>query len=151
MSADTEGILFLAKWSEIRFSSGSKVPSSMWLISFPCSSSTVMFPTSSNRPLSKYCILFDFKTIFSILMRFLRTPTGTLGNKLLEISISLRFNRPSKAPGSIDIVLVFMNSTFSSCGCPTKDPFETCGIWPPIKKTFVARCGISRGIVVALS
>lgn len=104
MSADTEGILFLAKWSEIRFTSGSKVPSSMRLISFMCSSSTVMFPTSSNRPLSKYCILFDFKTIFSILVRFLRTPTGTLGNKLPEISISLRFNRPSKAPGSIDIV-----------------------------------------------
>lgn len=101
----------------------------------------------SNKPFSRLRSLLNFRIIFSRLLRSLKTPTGIHVNGVLDISICLRFTKPSKAPGSIDVVVVDSNSTFSSCGFLTKAPLGIVSIWLDKKKNSVTpglrRLGIS--------
>lgn len=130
-------MLFLAKWSEIRFSRPSNVPSSIDTISFPCNWISFTFLRPSNKPLSKLRSLFNFSIIFSRLLRSLKTPTGIDINGVEEISTCLRDTKPSKAPGSIDEAAVFMNSTFSSWGLLAKAALGIVFSLLPTKKTSV--------------
>ncbi len=147
---DTAERLFLAKWSITRFSRPSKVPSSIDSISFPCNWSSLTFLRPSNKPFSRLRSLLNFKVISSRLLRSLKTSTGIDINGVLEISICLRSTKPSKAPGSIEVVLVFMNSTFSSLGFSTKAALGIVLIRLSTKKTSVTPCFRTRGISVVV-